>query len=173
MKKINYLYFIGSTLMWIVVDRLLCILTKYDPKWLLLLPAYAVWYVCSLPLIYSIKKRNGVKANFKVSHCLKADFTTIWIDKNNQEFAYLCMLNPFRIHYVPLYSIFNAEVEVKYNKDQEYIDYVNLCFNIQNKKNRIRVDGRSRFSLIRTDTEGKEIIAKTQAFADILNEKAF
>lgn len=81
----------------------------------------------------------------------------------------MCLLNPFKIHYVPLKSINRAEVEVNYTKDREYINHVNCCFHIQNKKNKICVETKSRYYSIKVETRGKEIIAGTQRFADILN----
>ena len=169
MKKINYLYLICMTMMWPAVDCLLGILTTYHPAGLLLLPAYVGWYICSFPLFYSISKRKGVKDGFVTYYCLNAQWTTFWIDVANKELAYLCMFNPFKIHYVPLKSINRAEVEVNYSKDREYINYVNCCFYINNKKNKICVERKSRYYLIKAETNGNEIIARTQRFTDILN----
>ena len=169
MKKINYLYLICMTMMWPVVDWLLGVLTTYHPAGLLLLPAYVGWYIYSFPLFYSMNKRKGVKDGFVTYYCLNAQWTTFWIDVANKELAYLCMFNPFKIHYVSLKSINRAEVEVNYTKDREYINHVNCCFYIQNKKNKIRVETRLRYYLIKVETRGKEIIAMTQRFADILN----
>ena len=169
MKKINYLYLICMTMMWPVVDWLLGVLTTYHPAGLLLLPAYVGWYICSFPLFYSINKRKGVKDGFVTYYCLNAQWTTFWIDVTNKELAYLCMFNPFKIHYVPLKSINRAEVEVIYAKNKKYISYIYCCFHIRNKKYKIRVDTSMRVSVIETETNGKEIIARTQRFADILN----
>ena len=169
MKKINYLYLICMTMMWPVVDWLLGVLTTYHPAGLLLLPAYVGWYIYSFPLFYSINKRKGVKDGFVTYYCLNAQWTTFWIDVANKELAYLCLLNPFKIHYVPLKSINRAEVEVIYAKNKKYISYIYCCFHIRNKKYKIRVDTSMRVSVIETETNGKEIIARTQRFADILN----
>ena len=79
------------------------------------------------------------------------------------------MFNPFKIHYVPLQFINRAEVEVNYTMDREYINHVNCCFYIQNKKNKIRVETRLRYYYIKVETRGKEIIAMTQRFAELLN----
>ena len=79
------------------------------------------------------------------------------------------MFNPFKIHYVSLKSINRAEVEVIYAKNKKYISYIYCCFHIRNKKYKIRVDTSMRVSVIETETNGKEIIARTQRFADILN----
>lgn len=81
----------------------------------------------------------------------------------------MCLLNPFKIHYVPLKSINRAEVEVNYTKDREYINHVNCCFHIQNKKNKICVETKSRYYSIKVETRGNEIIARTQRFAELLN----
>ena len=169
MKKINYLYLICMTMMWPVVDWLLGVLTTYHPSGLLLLPAYVGWYIYSFPLFYSINKRKGVKDGFVTYYCLNAQWTTFWIDVANKELAYLCMFNPFKIHYVPLKFINRAEVEVNYTMDREYINHVNCCFYIQNKKNKIRVETRLRYYYIKVETRGKEIIAMTQRFAELLN----
>ena len=120
MKKINYLYLICMTMMWPVVDWLLGVLTTYHPAGLLLLPAYVGWYIYSFPLFYSMNKRKGVKDGFVTYYCLNAQWTTFWIDVANKELAYLCMFNPFKIHYVPLKSINRAEVEVIYAKNKKY-----------------------------------------------------
>ena len=105
MKKINYVYFISMTLMWLGVDKLLSILTPYHPVWLLLLPAYSCWYILSAPLFYIIRRKKGVKNGFIVTYCIQAQWATFWIDCSNNELAYLCMFNPFRIHYLPLNAI--------------------------------------------------------------------
>lgn len=169
MKKINYLYIIFMAMMWPVVDKLLCILTRYHPAWLLLLLAYLGWYIYSFPLIYTINKKKGVKDGFVTCYWLNAQWTMFWIDETNRELAYLCMFNPFKIHYVPLNSINRAYVEVNYTKDRKYINHVNCCFYIQNKKIKIRVETRRRYYLIEAETRGKELIAMSQEFADILN----
>lgn len=169
MKKINYLYFAGMALMWPGVDKLLSVLTPHHPAWLLLLPAYICWYLLSAPLFYLFQKRRGVKSGFCTFYCMQAQWTTIWIDLSHKELAYLCMLNPFRIHYLPLDKIHNAEAQIQYAGDKEYIYYVNCSFDINGKKNKIRVETSGRGNLLNAKTNGKEVIANTQKFADIVN----
>lgn len=170
MKKINFLYLICMTMMGLVVELLLGILTSYHPAGLLLLPAYVGWFICSFPLFYSIKKRKGVKDGFETYYCMSAQWTTFWIDVANKELAYLCMFNPFKIQYIPLKFINRAEVEVNYTKDREYINHINCSFYIKNKKNKIRVETRGRYDLISAETRGKEILAMTQEFTELLNK---
>ncbi|MDE6663846.1 MAG: hypothetical protein K2K46_10965 [Lachnospiraceae bacterium] len=170
MKKINYLYFILTTLMWMGVDKLLSILTPYHPAWLLLLPAYSCLYILSAPLFYIIIKGKGVKSGFITTYCMQAQWTTFWIDRSNKELAYLCMFNPFRINYLPLNTINNAKVEVHYSSDKEYIYFVNCSFDIKGKRNKIRVDTGGRGHILNTETNGKKVIEMTQKFVNLLNE---
>ena len=169
MKKINYTYFIFITLMWLGVDKLLTVLTHYHPAWLLLLPAYGCWYVLSAPLFYSFRKRKGVKKEFISSYCMQAQWTTLWIDLSNKKLAYLCIFNPFRIHYLSLNTINNAATEVHYSKNKEYIDFVNCSFDICGKRNKFRVDTSGRGYLLNANTNGKKVIDKTQKFVNLLN----
>ena len=169
MKKINYLYFIFITLMWLGVDKLLSILTPYHPAWLLLLPAYSCWYILSAPLFYFIRKGKGVKSEFITSYYVQTQWTTFWIDCSNKELAYLCMFNPFRIHYLPLNTINNAKIEVHYSKNKEYIYFVKCSFDIKGKRNKIRVNTSGRGHVFNTETNGKEVIDKAQKFVDLLN----
>ena len=171
MKKINYFYLICTTFMfWAVVDGPLCIFS-YCPGWLVLvlLLFYVVLYLMGMPFIYVINKRRGVKNGFITSYRMEAQWTTLWIDCAGKELAYLCMFNPFTIHYLPLHFIDNAKVEVYYSKDKAYIDHVNCSFCIHNKQNRIRVVTRGRYDLIEAETRGKELINMSQQFVDILN----
>ena len=169
MKKINYLYFIFMTLMWLGVDKLLSILTPYHSAWLLLLPAYSCWYILSAPLFYVIRKEKGVKSGFITSYYLQAQWMTFWIDCSNKELAYLCMFNPFEIHYLPLNTINNARLEVHYSRNKEYICFVNCSFDINGKRNRIRMDTSGRGNVFSTETNGEKVIDKTQKFVDLLN----
>lgn len=117
MKKINYFYFGLMTLLWFAVDGLLSRLTPYHPAWLLLLPAYVCWYLLSAPLFYDIRKKKGLKEGFSSACCMQAQWATVWVDSYHNELAYLCMLNPFRIHYLPLDVVSHAKAEVHYSKD--------------------------------------------------------
>ncbi len=169
MKKINYLYFICTTLMWLCIDKLLSILTHYHPAWLLLLPAYCCWYILSAPFFYIIKKRKGVKKEFVTYYYMESQWATFWIDLSNRELAYLCMLNPFKIHYLPLDYINNAKIDVRYSKDKKYIDHVNCIFFINYRRTKIRVATRGRYNLIKAEGEGTEIINRVQKFINLLN----
>ena len=80
-----------------------------------------------------------MKDGFVTYYCLNAQWTTFWIDVANKELAYLCLLNPFKIHYVPLKSINRAEVEVIYAKNKKYISYIYCFFRIRIKEDIIRV----------------------------------
>ena len=169
MKKANYLYFITITLMWLGIDKLLSILTHYHPAWLLLLPAYGCWYILSAPLFYIIVKRKGVKNGFITFYCMEAEWTTFWVDLSNEELAYLCMFNPFRIYYLPLNAINNAKIDIYYSRDKKYIDKINCNFFINNKKNKIRIATRRMNGLIKAEPEGKKMIDRTQNFINLLN----
>ncbi len=169
MKKINYLYFIFITLIWLGVNKLLSILTPVHPAWLLLLPAYGCFYILSAPVFYFITKRKGVREGFISSYCMQAQWTTFWVDLSNRELAYLCMFHPFKIHYLSLDTIHNAAAEVRYSKDKEYISFVNCRFDINGKPNKIRVETSGRGNLLKTATNGKNIVDKTQKFVDMLN----
>ncbi len=171
MKKFNYFYFLILTLTWLWVDKLLSILTRYHPAWLLLLPAYSCWCILSAPLFYTISKRKGVKKGFVSSYCMQAQWTTFWIDLSNNELAYLCMFHPFRIHYLSLNSVNNAETEIHYSKDREYIRFVNCRFDIEGTRNKIRVETSGRGSILKTKSNGKKVIDKTQAFVNLLNKQ--
>ncbi len=155
--------------MWIGVDKLLSILTPYHPAWLLLLPAYGCWYILSAPFFYIIRKRKGVKSGFITSYYFQAQWVTVWIDRSNKELAYLCMFNPFRIHYLPLNTINNARTEVHYSRNKEYIYFVNCSFDINGKRNKIRMDTSGRGHVLSTETKGKEVIEETQKFVDLIN----
>ena len=155
--------------MWLCIGKLLSILTHYHPAWLLLLPAYCCWYILSAPLFYHHQKRKGVKDGFRTIYCMEAEWTTFWIDFSNKELAYLCMFNPFRIHYLSLNSVNNAKMDVYYSKDKKYIDHVSCIFFINNRRNKIRVATRGRYNLIKAEGEGTEIISRVQKFINLLN----
>lgn len=169
MKKINYFYFVFITLMWLGVDKLLSVLTHDHPAWLLILPAYSCWYILSAPLFYKIRKRKGVRSGFISMYCMQAQWTTFWIDFSHKELAYLCMFNPFKIHYLPLSAIHNAKVEIHYTKSKEYIHYVNCSFAISGKRNKIRVDTSGRGHVLYIETDGKRVIDRAQEFVNLLN----
>lgn len=170
MKKINYFYFICMTLLWFVVDQLLNIVSHYS-GWLLLLILclYISWYILSAPLFYILRKRKGVKDGFLTVSCMEAQWTTLWVDLSSRELAYLCMLNPFQIHYLPLDSVSSAAIDVHYTKDKAFIHYLNCSFCVNGRPTKIRVDTSTRYSFIVTETEGKKLIGKTQKFVDLLN----
>ena len=169
MKKINYFYFAFMTLMWLGIDKLLSILTPYHPAWLLLLPVYICWYILSAPLLYIIRKGKGVKSGFITSYYLQAQWTTFWIDCSNKELAYLCMFNPFRIHYLPLNIINDARIEVDYSRDKDFIYFVNCSFDINGKRNKIRMDTSGRGHVLSAEANGEIVIEETQKFVDLLN----
>lgn len=169
MKKISYFYFGFMTLLWLGVDWLLTVLTPYHPAWLFLLPVYVCWYLLSAPLIYCIIKRKGLKEGFHASYCMQAQWTTIWIDARHNEMAYLCMFNPFRIHYLPLAAVNHAEAEVHNSKSKEYIHYVNLKFAVYGKQNKIRVDTGGRGHRFYAETNGKALVERTSQFAEVVN----
>lgn len=81
----------------------------------------------------------------------------------------MCMLNPFKIHYLPLSAIHNAKTEIHYTKSKEYICYVNCSFDINGKRNKIRVDTSGRGHVLYMETEGKRVIDKAQEFVNLLN----
>ena len=169
MKKINYFYIAFMTLIWLGIDKLLSILTPYHPAWLLLLPVYICWYILSAPLFYIIRRRKGVKSGFIASYYLQAQWTTFWIDRSNKELAYLCMFNPFRIHYLPLNAISNARIEVHCSRDKEFIYFVNCNFDINGKRNKIRMDTSGRGHVLSAEANGEIVIEETQKFVDLLN----
>ncbi len=169
MKKFNYFYFGLMTLLWFVVDGLLSRLTLYHPAWLLLLPAYVCWYLLSAPLFYDIRKKKGLKENFSSACCLQAQWATVWVDSYHNELAYLCMWNPFRIHYLPLDAVSHVKAEIHYSKDKEFVHYVNLTFDIDGKPNRIRVDTGGLGRRFYSETNGKELVDRTRQFAVVLN----
>lgn len=169
MKKINVLYFVLLTLLWPGVDRLLSVYAQKNPAWLLLLPAYICWYVLSAPLFYIFRKRKGIRKDFLVSRCMSAQWATIWIDLSGREFAYLCMLNPFRIHYLPLDAVSNARAEVRYTRDKSYIHFVNCSFDLNGRHTKIRVETSGRGHLLHAASNGKKVVDETQQFADLLN----
>lgn len=171
MKKINYLYFIFIILLWkVMIYYILPVLMQYSPAWLLLVPAYGFWDILFLPVYYILRQRKGVKSGFITSYCMRAQRTTFWLDFSNKELAYLCMFNPFRIYYLPLNAVSNAEIYVHYNiLDKKYIDHINCSFFIHNKKTKIRVATRRRYSYINAEKEGKEILSRTQEFVNLLN----
>ncbi|MDE6601757.1 MAG: hypothetical protein K2K90_06280 [Lachnospiraceae bacterium] len=169
MKKFNYLYFGLMTLAWFGIDRLLSVLTRYHPAWLLLLPVYFSWYLLSAPLFYCIRKRKDLREGFYASYCMQAQWATFWIDLSRYELAYLCMLNPLRIHYLPLNAFNDARVEVHYAKNREYIHFVNCSFEIYGKRNKVRVDTDGRGYRLHAETNGKKLVDRTRQFVDILN----
>lgn len=169
MKKINYLYFIGTTLMWFVVSETLSVLAHDHPVWLLLLPVYGCWYVLSAPLFYVIRKRKGVRDGFQCFYCMRAQWTTFWVDLSKRELAYLCLFNPFQIYYLPLNTIQNARTEVRYSKDGAYINWVNCSFEINGRRHKIRVETSGRGYILKAESDGKAVVDRTQKFADLLN----
>lgn len=169
-KKINFLYIIFMAMLWPVVERLVIILTSSDGRaWLLVMFAYESWYIFSFPLIYVINRRIGIKGGFVTYWRLIGSFATVWIDATNGELAYLSVLNPFKIHYVPLKYVNGAYLEVNYEKDREYICSIICCFYIQGKKYRFCVDSSTAYYKIKAETRGKEFIAAAQKLVDILN----
>ena len=104
---------------------------------------------------------------------MKAQWTTLWIDLSNKELAYLCMFNPFRIHYLPLNTINNAKEEIHYSNNKEHIYFVNCSFDINGKRNKIRVDTSGRGHVLNTETNGKKVIGNTQKFVDLLNQYGY
>lgn len=139
MKKINYLYFICMTLMWYFVDQLLDIVSHYSGLLLLLIIClYISWYILSAPLFYMLRKRKGVKDGFMTVYCMETQWTTLWIDLSNRELAYLCMFNPFQIHYLPLDSVSSAAIDIHYTKDKAFIHYLNCSFCINGRPNKIQ-----------------------------------
>lgn len=167
MKKINYIYFICLVLILPVMDYLFSLL-PFNFAWILLLLVYSLWFVLSVPLIYMYKKNKGVKEGFITYYCMKAEWSVFWIDISHKELAYLCFLNPFKIHYVPLSSVNSAKVAVSYH-DKENINHISCCFNINGKACKVRVETSATYSFIKTEPEGRKIIEKTQKFVDILN----
>lgn len=111
MKKINWLYFIFITLMWILVSRLAGILEGYSSWWLLIIPVYCIWYIFSPVIFYTINKRKGIKDGFNINYRFEALYATFWVDTIHKELAYLCLLNPFVIKYIPLSLVNNAGIE--------------------------------------------------------------
>lgn len=167
MKKINYIYFICLVLILPVMDYLFSLL-PYNFAWILLLLIYSGWFVLSVPLIYIHKKNKGVKEGFITYYCMKAEWSTFWIDISHKELAYLCLLNPFKIHYLPLSAVNSAKVSVSY-WDKENINYINCCFCINDKACKVRIETSGTYCFIKTEPEGRKIIKKTQEFVDILN----
>lgn len=169
MKKINYPYFIFITFMWAAADMLAGILENYSLWWLLLLPVYGIWYVCSPVIFYIINKRKGVKNGFNINYCLEALYATFWIDTIHKELAYICLLNPFTIKYIPLNLVDNAGIEISYEKDKKYIMYIKLYIHVTGKKYKFLIEIKRRFSPVNAETYGKRLINMTQEFVDILN----
>lgn len=167
MKKINFIYFICLVLILPVMDYLFSLL-PFNFAWILLLLIYSLWFVLSVPLIYIYNKNKGVKEGFITYYCMKAEWSTFWIDISHKELAYLCFLNPFKIHYLPLSSVNSAKVDVSYH-DKENINHVNCCFSINGKACKVRVETSATYSFIKTEPEGRKIIERTQKFVDILN----
>lgn len=153
-----------------LVDQLLNIVSHYSGLLLLLIMClYIIWYILSAPLFYMLRKRKGVKDGLMTVSCMEAQWTTLWVDLSNRELAYLCMLNPFQIHYLPLDSVSSAAIDVHYTKDKAFIHYLNCSFCINGRPNKIRVDTSSRYSFIVTETEGQKLIGRTQKFVDLLS----
>lgn len=77
MKKINWLYFIFITLMWILVSRLAGILEGYSSWWLLIIPVYCIWYIFSPVIFYTINKRKGIKDGFNINYRFEALYLSL------------------------------------------------------------------------------------------------
>ncbi len=169
MKKINWLYFIFITLMWVLVSRLAGILEGYSSWWLLILPVYCIWYIFSPVIFYTINKRKGIKDGFNINYRFEALYATFWVDTIHKELAYLCLLNPFVIKYIPLNLVNNAGIETCYEKDKKYISSIKLYFHIRDKKYKFLIEIKRRFNPINAETYGKRLIKMTQEFVDILN----
>ena len=161
MKKINYVYYIFLFI-------ILCVIFKYSDYiediigidgYLCLEIVHALWLLCFQNVVYLIVRKKGVKDDFCITHQCKFDWSTFWVDTIHNELACLCMFNPFKIQYVSMNRVHDAEIKIKYYKHDECITGLSICFYIDDKKQKFRINANAKYGWENTK-ENVEILTK-------------
>ncbi len=174
MKKINYIYYIILiVMMCAMIIFMKEIIMTIGLGYMIISPLYVLYFLFSQNIIYAVVKKKGVKDNFCITHQYKFEWSMFWIDAQHNELACLCMFNPFKVQYVSMSHVHDADIKVRYFSHKEYISYLSFRLYVDGRRHsfRIKTSGRYQRAWIGTDTYGKELIQEVQEFADILNKR--
>ena len=161
MKKINYVYYIIlSVIMCAIVIFRNCIVKMIGAVGFFGISfLYELYLMFSQHLYYVIVRKKGVKDDFFITYQCKFEWSTFWVDTMHNELACLCMFNPFKIQYVSMNRVHDAEIKIKYYKHDECITGLSICFYIDDKKQKFRINANAKYGWENTK-ENVEILTK-------------
>ena len=172
MKKINYVYYIFLII-------ILCVIVKYSnyiedkfgtDGFYGLVFLYEIYLICSQFVFYLMVRKKGVKDNFCITYQCNFEWSTFWVDTIHNELACLCMFNPFKIQYVSMNRVHGADIKIKYCSAEQYIDYLNIHFYIDGKKNTFRIRHR-RGGWINTKENEEMLSGEARKLVTVINNK--
>lgn len=172
MKKINYAYYI---FLFVVVCAILKYSNYIEDKigihgYFYLEMLYVLWLTSFQNVVYLIVRKRGVKDDFCIIHQCKFKWSTFWVDTIHNELACLCMFNPFKIQYVSMNRVHGADIKIKYCSAEQYIDYLNIHFYIDGKKNTFRIRHR-RGGWINTKENEEMLSGEARKLVTVINNK--
>ena len=116
-------------------------------------------------------RKKGVKDDFCITHQCKFEWSTFWVDTIHNELGCLCMFNPFKIQYVSMNRVHDAEIKIKYYKHDECITGLSICFYIDDKKQKFRINANAKYGWENTK-ENVEILTKdARKLMEAINNK--
>ena len=173
MKKINYVYYIIlSVIMCAIVIFRNCIVKMIGAVGFFGISfLYELYLMFSQHLYYVIVRKKGVKDDFFITYQCKFEWSTFWVDTMHNELACLCMFNPFKIQYVSMNRVHDAEIKIKYYKHDECITGLSICFYIDDKKQKFRINANAKYGWENTK-ENVEILTKdARKLMEAINNK--
>ena len=173
MKKINYVYYvILSVIMFEFIKYGNYIEDKIGTKGYFILEVlYTYYFMFFQGVIYAVVRKKGVKDDFCITYQCKFEWSTFWVDTIHNELACLCMFNPFKIQYVSMNRVHDAEIKIKYYKHDECITGLSICFYIDDKKQKFRINANAKYGWENTK-ENVEILTKdARKLMEAINNK--
>ena len=172
MKKINYVYYIIlSVIMCAIVIFRNCIVKMIGAVGFFGISfLYELYLMFSQHLYYVIVRKKGVKDDFCITYQYKFEWSTFWVDTIHNELACLCMFNPFKIQYVSLGRIHDANVKIWYSCEEQIITCVTIHFYKDGKRKSFRVK-QHRYGWDNTKENVEILTEDARKLVEIINNK--
>ena len=173
MKKINYVYYI-------FLFVILCAIFKYSDyiedkigmdAYLCLEILHALWLLCFQNIVYLIVRKKGVKDDFCITYWCKFEWSTFWVDTIHNELACLCMFNPFKIQYVSMNRVHDADIKIRYSSGEQHIAYLNIRFYIDGRKQKFRINTSGRCGWDNTKENVEILTRDARKLVELINHK--
>ncbi len=172
MKKINYVYYFFLII-------ILCVIVKYSnyiedkfgtDGFYGLVFLYEIYLICSQFVFYLMVRKKGVKDGFCIIYQCKFKWSTFWVDTMHNELACLCMFNPFKIQYVSLNRVHDANIKVWYYSNEECISGLSFRFYLDGKRKAFQINQR-RGGWLNTEGIEEALTEDARKLVEVINNK--